>query len=359
MGALIRILIIAVIVLAGGAAAGYFILPPKAVRAETISVDRPAPAVFGYLANAPAGARLAPGVTQTKVLSASANRIVAAIAFADGAPGTATFVVTPKGDKSDVQMTIEQPLGPNPLDRVNALTGGKLVALGDAAAVQVTKDLNALPEGNPQGLAYELVQVEAKPFLYNENCSPQDSTEIKAAVSQSLEALHPLLATLGVRQDGPPIAVETKWDDANKQYCFQIGYSFAGAPHKSYAAKIGQTPAGPAIKVHYTGSEEQVLPTYDKMEALIAAARLTIGRSFEVYNDDPAQSTTGGSVDRDIYYLVTGDTAALSRVSPPAAATASAPPPSSAPAIAPPALSAASAAPAPAAAPAVNAAPIP
>jgi hypothetical protein len=68
------------------------------------------------------------------------------------------------------------------------------------------------------------------------------------------------------------------------------------------------------------------------------------GRSFEVYHDDPEKP--GGSVTRDIYYLLPGDASALQRHVPPAA------PAQPAPASAPPA-------PTPEAAPAQDAAPAP
>jgi hypothetical protein len=108
--------------------------------------------------------------------------------------------------------------------------------------------------------------------------------------------------------------------------------------------KKGETPAGTAIKVNYKGSEELIIPTYDRMEALVKSARVELGKSFEVYNDDA--TADAGSADREIYYLISGDTSAITRIAPPAA-----------PAAAPAAPAAATPAEAPAAGPGTAATP--
>ncbi len=341
-----RILIILLVVVVLVGAAGFFLLPSTASRTQTFTVDRPPASVFARLATAPEGFALGEGVTQTRIVEAANNRVVADLAFADGGTGRAIYTVEPEGQGSEVSVRIEQNLGSNPLDRVQGLTGGEVGPIIEAAATAVTTDLNVLPAAGFGGLAYEVVQVEARPFFYIQNCSPQDAAAIKDVVAQSLLAIRPIMARHRLQQAGPPIAVETSWDD--NQYCFQIGLPFTGTPPRVLAVgTAGQTPAGAAIRVHYTGTEEQVIPTYDQMEALIASARLTQGRSFEIYNDDP--TVDGGSVDREIYYLVTGDTARLAQFAPSAAPAAA---PAATPAAAPAATPAAEAPPTPAETPA-------
>ncbi|MBL8550683.1 MAG: hypothetical protein JNJ73_11930 [Hyphomonadaceae bacterium] len=350
MKGIIRTLLIIVAIIVVGGVAGYFVLPAKASRAESFTVARPPASVFARIASTPPGTVIAEGVTQTAITSAENNVVVAEVAYADGSTGVATYTVAPDGEGSRVELKLEQNLGANPMDKLGALTGGEVGPLVTAAAAAVTTDLNALPAAAFTGLAYEVTTVTARPFLYNQNCSPQDASQIKEAVAQSLVVLKPLLTRFNLTQDGPPIAVETSWE--NNQYCFQIGFAFTGTPPRLYAGgTVGTTPAGQAIRVHYSGAEENVIPTYDQMEALIASARLTQGKSFEIYYDDPA--ATGGSVSRDIFYLVEGDATALARVAPSAGAVpaaASAPP--AAPAAAPAAPAAAPAATTPAPEPA-------
>ncbi|GAN00100.1 hypothetical protein U91I_03765 [alpha proteobacterium U9-1i] len=354
MGAVGRILGILVVIVLVAVGAAFFVLPSQATRTQTFTVERPASSVFARLASTPAGTVIAEGVTQNEVTSAADNVVVANVAYAEGGTGTATYTVSEEGEGSRVELALAKDLGANPLNRFGAITGAGVGPLAEAAATTVTADLTALPAASFVGLQYTVVNVEARPFFYVQNCSPQDAAAIKEVVAQSLLALRPIMARHNLREAGPPVAVETSWDEANNQYCFQIGLPYTGTPPRVLAVgAAGQTPAGQAIRVDYTGTEEDVIPTYDRMEALIAAARLTQGRSFEVYNDDATQAQ--GSVNREIYYLVEGDTARLAQLAPAAAATPAAAPaadPAAAPAAPAPEQPATPAAPASAPTPA-------
>ncbi len=347
MGGVVRILLIVVAVLAVLAGASFFALPSKASKVETVEIQRPAASVIARLSTLPAGAPVAEGVTQT-VTETSENQIIATLAFADGGQGRAVYTVTPNGENaSNVEVRIESPLGANPIDRIQGLTGAPAAPYLEAALATISADLNALPEGAFTGLVYEVVQVEARPFLFIEATVPQDAAAIKEAVAQSLVLVNPIMRRYNLTPSGPPIAVETAWE--NGQYSFQAGVPFTGeTPRVLVGVRAGQTPAGAAIRVRFDGPEENVLPIYTQMEAMIAAARLEQGRSFEVYYDDPTQ--VGGSASRDIFYLVNGDLARLAQLAPSAGVPAPREPA--------PAATVAAAAPAPAAAEAAAPAPV-
>lgn len=336
MGGILRILLILIAVVAIAAGVATFALPGTAAKSETVDIARPPPSVFARLASAPANAPLGDGVTQT-VTQAANNVVTADLAFPEGAKGRAVYTISPaEGGGSHVLVRIESPLALNPIDRVQGLTGAPAAPFLAAAVASVTSDLNALPTAAFTGLSYEVVQVTAQPFLYVESAVPQDAAAIKEAVAQSLVLVRPIMSRYSLAAAGPPIAVETAWE--NGQYAFQAGLPFTGTPPRILVGvRAGQTPSGQAIRVRYQGPEENVLATYDQMEALIAAGRLTLGHSFEIYHDDPTQG--GGSVDREIYYLVTGDVSHLppSAPAPPQVAVAPlvAPAPASAPATAP------------------------
>jgi len=325
MGAVGRILGILVVIVLVAVGAAFFVLPNQATRTETFTVERPASSVFARLASTPAGAVIAEGVTLASITSAENNVVQGDVTFADGGAGDVTYTVSEEGEGARVELALAKDLGSNPLNRFGAITGAGVGPLAEAAATTVTADLTALPAASFVGLQYTVVNVEARPFFYVQNCSPQDAAAIKEVVAQSLLALRPIMARHRLIEAGPPVAVETSWDQANNQYCFQIGLPYTGTPPRVLAVgAAGQTPAGQAIRVAYTGTEEDVIPTYDRMEALIASARLVQGRSFEVYNDDATQAQ--GSVNREIYYLVEGDTARLAQLAPQAAPAAAAPP---------------------------------
>src|SRR5690349_2228970 len=326
-----RILIILVVVIAAGFGISLLVLPSTAAKSQAFDVAMAPQSVIARLSTAPANTVLGAGVTQSGRASVANNVITTPIAFADGGTGKATYTVTPKNGGAHVDARIERDLGFNPITRFQGRDGGPVQAAAAVFFPAVTNDLTHPSDGGrtidgvtSQGLRYEIVNVAAQQFAYNEYCSPQQPSEIKEAVRQSLVAVRAFMGSHSLAANGPPIAVETGWSETTHQYCFQIGVPFTGAPPRNiYVAgvKVGPTPAGQAMRVHYTGTEENVIPVYDQMENAMWSAHVTIDKSYEVYYDDPLQPA--GSQNRDIYYLFTGDAATLQRVAP----SAGAPPP--------------------------------
>lgn len=360
MAAVGRTLLIILVVVLGIGAAAYFLGPKTASRTETLQIDRPAPTVLARLASTPVGATVTEGVTIAEAASVEGDVVTAPVTFADGATGRVVYTVTPDGEGSTVLVRLEQDLGANPLNRFDAITGGEVAPLIATAASAVETDLNALPTASFVGLAYNVVSVEARPFFYIQNCAPADAEAVEDVVAQSLLALRPIMQRQNLQIAGEPIAVEPRVE-AN-QYCYQIGYPYTGRPPRVLAVgTAGQTPAGQALRIVYTGTEDDVLAqVYNPMDALLAAAHLDDPTTtdddwttFEVYHDDPTQA--GGSRNREIYYVVQGDISALTRIAPPSEPDAV---PAQAPA-AEPAATEPGAAPAPAATPAETPAPAP
>lgn len=341
MGGVVRTILIVLGVVVVGAGAGYFLVPPVASRTETVTIERPAETVFARLSSTPAGSAIAEGVTLAEITSAEDNVVRGNVSYAEGATGRVTYTVTPEGEGAKVQVRLEQDLGPNPLNRVQALTGGEVGPLLTAAAASLTTDLNALPNATFAGLAYTIEQVEAQPFFFVENCSDSDAESITSIITQAVGAIPPVMRANGLQVNGKLMAVEPRV--VQGQYCYQVGYPYRGRqPRALLIGKTGQTPGGTVLHMVYTGTEENVLAeVYNRMDALLAAAHLDNPATsdddwatYEVYNDDPTQA--GGSRNREIYYVSQGDLSALTRIAPPtpeAAAPAAAPAEATAPAV--------------------------
>lgn len=325
MAAVGRILLIVVVVLVIAVGAGFFLLPNTASRTQTLEVARPAESVFARLASTPAGTEIASGVTVTEVVSAENNVVTANVAYADGATGKVVYTVTPNGDAaSQVRVRLEQDLGANPVARFTAIGGGPVSPLIEAASANVSADLDKLSENSFAGLQYSVVDVQPQPFFYIQNCSPTDAEAVKSVVTDSLLALQPIMRRHNLRAVGPPIAYEPRVE--SNEYCYRIGYPYAGTPPRVLAVgAAGTLPGGTALRMVFTGTEEEVwTQVYHPMDALLVAAHLDDPATnqddwanYEVYHDDPTQE--GGSRNREIYYLVNGDIAGLERVLPPVA----------------------------------------
>ncbi|MGE0739785.1 MAG: hypothetical protein AB7O98_00460 [Hyphomonadaceae bacterium] len=331
MGAVGRIIGIVLIVVLIAVGAAYFLVGSKARGGGEFTVDRAPQTVVTWLASAPAGAPVAEGVTVTEVVSHDDNVVVANVAFADGATGQVTYTVTPdpaEPNRAHVALQLERDLGFNPLNRVQAVTGGDAPQLATAAVETASASLSAL-QADVTPIAYTVEQLAPQPFLYVQNCSPTDDVSITSVLRQALNGARSVMGDLGLAQAGPPIAVEPSV--AENEYCYQIGYPYSGAtPGPQAFTRVGQTPSGVALKVEYTGTEADVVPqVYDRLDALLAAARLDDPSitsddwpTMEVYHDDPTQA--GGSRNRTIYYVVpsTVDVTRLTAIAPPTAAPA-------------------------------------
>ncbi|MGD9981442.1 MAG: hypothetical protein AB7H66_13145 [Hyphomonadaceae bacterium] len=339
MGAVGRILLIVVVIVLGLGALGYFLGPKTASRSQTLEIAAPAPTVLARLASTPVGATVVEGVTVAEPATVEGDTVTAPVTYADGATGRVSYRVTPSEDGSRVEFKLEQNLGANPLDRFQVITGGAVAPLIANAATAVQTDLNALPDASFEGLQYSVVDITARPFFYAQSCVPNEPDTITTLIADAKTAIEPLMRSRGLQQAGPLMAVEPRV--VENQYCFQIGYPFTGrAPGSVLGTLIqtGQTPGGQALRVVYTGSEEDVYEqVYDPMDALLGAARLDDPSTreddwvtYEVYHDDPTQA--GGSRNREIFYVAQGDISALTRIQAPVEAAAV---PANAPAEAP------------------------
>jgi hypothetical protein len=327
MGAVGRTILIVVVVVAALLGAGYFFGPKTASRSETLTIERPAQTVLARLASTPVGATVAEGVTIAEAATVEGDTVTAPVAYADGGTGRVTYTVTSEGEGARVRFNLEQDLGANPLERFQVITGGKVGPIIAAAASAVETDLNALPNATFEGLQYSIVEMAARPFFYVENCSDADPESITSIISQAVQAIPPVMRANNLTVNGELMAVEPRV--VSGQYCYQVGYPYSGRqPRALLIGKTGQTPAGTLLRVVYTGTEADVIAqVYDPMDALLAAAHLDDPATreddwatFEVYHDDPTQE--GGSRNREIFYVTSGDISALTHIAPPTDAAA-------------------------------------
>ena len=329
MAAVGRTLLIVVVVVLGLGAALYFLGPKTASRSQTLEIERPAATVLARLSSTPVGAAVVEGVTISEPPTLEGDTVTAPVAFADGATGRVTYRVTADGEGSNVNIKLEQDLGANPMNRFAAITGGEVAPLIAGAASAVETDLNALPNATFAGLQYSVVDLTARPFFYVENCSDTSVDSITSIISQAVVAIPPVMQASRLTVNGPLMAVEPRV--VSNQYCYQVGYPYAGRqPRALLIGKTGETPAGQALRVVYTGEEANVIAqVYDPMDALLGAAHLDNPATreddwvtYEVYNDDATQA--GGSRNREIYYVVPqgADIAALTRIQAPSEAAA-------------------------------------
>lgn len=343
--ALLRNLAIGAVALVGAGVGGsYVVLPSKVSKEQTITIDRPVSTVFALLASTPAEMAVAQGMTQTVTALDLRKTVEANVSFggktakveyslspttAAPAPAAAGAPAAPAGTPAAatlVKIKVTQDLGFNPVDRSQGMSGAQLLPVVSSIATWAGTEANKTPTADFADLVYEVVQLPARPFLYLEGSTTKGQGQIVDGARQATAILKTVFASNNLQLSNP-IAVETAW--TGDTYSFNFGIPYVGQrPAVLIGVKAGETPSGTAIKVAYAGAEGDILPAvYNKVDALIAATRLGEGTNFEEFLDDPAQP--GGSHNRLVYYIVTGNTEQLSKIAPtatPAAAPAAAPP---------------------------------
>ncbi len=317
--ALLRNLAIGAVALAGAGVGGsYVVLPGKVQKEQTITIDRPVATVFALLASAPAEVAVADGLTQTVTALDLRKTVEASIVFG-GKTGKVQYALTPSAAATTVKITVTQDLGFNPVERGQGMSGAQLEPVVGAIASWADTEAKKTPTADFSDLVYEVTSVPARPFLYLEGSTTKGAGQISDGARQATAILKTVFASNNLQLSNP-IAVETAW--TGDTYGFNFGIPYVGQrPAVLIGVKAGETPSGTAIKVSYTGAEDTIVPAvYDKIDALIAATRLTEGTNFEEFLDDPA--APGGSHNRFVYYIVTGNTEALARIAPTATAPA-------------------------------------
>ncbi len=331
--ALLRNLAIGAVALAGAGVGGsYIVLPGKVEREQTITIDRPLATVYAMLASAPGEAAVAEGITQTVTAVDLRKSVEAGVDFATSKHAKVTYTLTSAENATSVAIKVVQDLGYNPVERGQGGSGVQLDPVIGALVTWTGAEAAKTKTADFSDLSYEVVTRTAQPYLYLEGSTTKGPGQIADGARQATAILKTVFTSNNLALTNP-MAIETAW--TGDTYGFNFGMPYSGQrPAVLIGVKAGETPAGQAIKVNYTGSEDTIITAvYDKIDALIAATRLTEGANFEVYLDDPTQP--GGSRNREIYYIVTGDTEGLLKYAPSAPQQALTPVPAVAPAATP------------------------
>lgn len=322
MKLVVNIVLGLVVLLAVAIGGSLLFLPAKVTQEQTVTIERPASTVFALLASIPATQPAGAGVTQKLVgePKAIADGLTTELSTADGRKMRGVWTIAPQGPVTSVKLSLTEELGMNPIARFQGQSGAQLGPVLKGALEALTAEATAIPNVDFSNLKYEALDVASRRFIFVEATTQQQAESIKDAIRQSIAIVRASLGANNLQASGFPIAVETAWEEG--KYSFWAGLPYEGTqPLNLIGVKEGPTPSGPAIKVTYEGPEANIIPVYDQMEALMAAARLQRGQSMEVFLDDPTQA--GGSQKREIYYFVrSGDAGRLTKIAPPSTAVA-------------------------------------
>ena len=168
----------------------------------------------------------------------------------------------------------------------------------------------SLPATDFSSLDVELVMVQPLDILYVPASSPQAPGDIALSLANAYSEIGRFMADNEVAMIAQPMAITRGWDEE--------GYSFDAAipveipeghewPLGEGMVRLGESPAGQAVRVIHRGSYAEMAPSYEKLAAYMAVHGLVEGNvSWEHYISDPGDTAEQDLVTH-IYFLVASD----------------------------------------------------
>ena len=150
----------------------------------------------------------------------------------------------------------------------------------------------------------QTLDLTAKPAAYIESKATWDEGFVTLTGAFSL--IRSEIDKAGLTADGRPLTVFLETDDAGFTYraMIPIGAAPGGTTQLTDAVKIGQTPAGKAMKFEHRGSYEEIDSTYEAITAYLDEKGLEAENLFiEEYRND-VKTPDDPTLEVDIYVLL-------------------------------------------------------
>jgi effector-binding domain-containing protein len=162
---------------------------------------------------------------------------------------------------------------------------------------------NAAP-GIPSDASAESVDVPARPVALL--TGDAEWAEGFKAITTAIAKVQDAVKTAGLKQAGPPFAVFLSTDDANFHFeaMVPLAEKPAGKSDLTEGVKLGESPAGKAIKFLHRGAYDDIDSTYDLITAYLDEKGLEAKNLFiEEYRSDTKESDDAG-LEADIYVFL-------------------------------------------------------
>lgn len=307
------------------AAAGILFLPAEQVVTRSLTVQRPASAVYALVSTLrtfeeytswreidPAIELVfdgpADGIGQTARWSSPAaslrsgalevvevtplKTVRIALREDDRAPGEILISLTEErqGLRVDWSLTRRCPAGPAGLPCRYALASSKgyQAVLLESGLRRLAGLAEALPDEDFAKLSYQILTVPPIEFL---GATAESSMTPQAAVTAERAALAGVGAAaqaLGLARKGEAVVVTTRWDGTADRYGFRAGYAFDGpSPIAAPDLQVGRTQGGRVLKAVHAAPYQDLDDTYAMIDAAMRAYRLTAaGAPWHVYQGE-------------------------------------------------------------------------
>ena len=210
-------------------------------------------------------------------------------------PGEARswFTLTPGVGTTLVTWGFEADYGMNIVGRYFASMLGSVVASDYDDGLQALKELaESMPSADFSDIDIEHIVVEASDIAYLSATSRPEPAAISEAMGAAYFEILNFIDQHDLADSGAPLSITRDFSGA--ELSFDAAIPIRGltddTPRNNIGVKIGQTYAGPVIRVRHIGSYRQLSVTHRKISAYLAALGIDRnGAAWESYVSDPGK----------------------------------------------------------------------
>jgi effector-binding domain-containing protein/uncharacterized protein YndB with AHSA1/START domain len=227
--------------------------------------------------------------------------------FGDQGIATATMALAPEGGGTQVTWSLDTDNGAGPVSRWFGLMMDRWVGPDYEKGLANLKALaESLPKTDFADLTVTTVEATPVTVAYLASQSSKDPAAIGEAIGAAYTKIVAFMKTEGLQQAGPPITINTRWDDTG--YGFDAAIPVDKSPAKDLPpdspVKVKQTYGGKTLKIVFKGPYGGMPPSYAKLEAFMAARGYeSAGPSWDEYVSDPG-TTPEADLTTNIYQPV-------------------------------------------------------
>ena len=220
------------------------------------------------------------------------QRVKSRLDFGAQGLATAEFVLTrASSGTTEVTWSLDSDMGAGPVGRYFGLVMDRMIGPDYEKGLVGLKALaESLPKEDFEDLAVAGVDAQPVTVAYVEGRSSKDAKEFGEAIGAGYTKVVAFMKAHGLKQAGPPITINTRWDDTG--YGFDAAIPVDRAPDREIPAdspvKVKQTYGGKALKIVFKGPYGGMPPSYAKLTAYMAArGYASAGAPWDEYVSDP------------------------------------------------------------------------
>jgi len=203
------------------------------------------------------------------------------------------FDVAGGDGETAVSWGLETDCGYNVAARYVALMLKNAIRRDHAEALARLRDLaESLPVADFSDLEIEQITVAATRIAYLPTTSIPEPAAISEAMGDAYFAILNFIDEHGLQEDGAPMSITRSYSGAELMFDAAIPVRGIGdaAPGDGAAVKLGETYAGPVIRVKHIGPYRTLGATHQKILSYLAALGIRrAGDAWESYVSDPTK----------------------------------------------------------------------